>query len=76
MNNTTRTETIAAAEAAGRAAFHADRPAAPALDATIRALLAGIPVGSGLGMDIMRAFSSGFRAEVEAEVAELLTTVA
>lgn len=46
------------AEAAGRAAYVEGRPAAPAADATVCELIAGMPVGAG-ALDIMRAFTRG-----------------
>lgn len=67
---------LAAARSAGRLAHALGRSAAPALDATVREQLAGLPVGSERGMAAMRAFSAGYQAGVDAEVAALLAETA
>jgi hypothetical protein len=59
---------LARARAAGRAAYYADRPKAPGADATIRAMLVGLPVGTRKTIDVMQAFIDGYDEEIEIEV--------
>ena len=58
-------------ETLGRQAYINDAPAAPALNAQVQAAIAGLPVGGGAA-DIMRAFSRGYEAEREIELARIL----
>lgn len=49
-------------EAVGRQAFHDGQHRAPALNETVLAHIAGLPVGGGAA-DIMRAFTRGWDAK-------------
>lgn len=59
------------AKAAGHLAYVEDRHAAPALDITVRTLIAGLPVGGG-GADIFRAFTAGYQQAADEECARIL----
>ena len=61
------------AEAAGREAYAAGRPAAPGADVTVLELIAGNPVGTPATLDIMRAFTRGRNAAADAAAAAVLT---
>ncbi len=55
-------DTIAAMVAAGRAAYDADQPAAPAASAAVRDAIGNAAVGDPNTLAIMRAFSRGYAA--------------
>jgi hypothetical protein len=65
------TNTMTDLEAAGRLAYRNNRPAAPALDATVIAAIGDRPVGTG-AVEIMQAFTRGYEAERDAECARIL----
>jgi hypothetical protein len=50
-------------EALGRAARREGRPISPILDEEVQDALAGLPVGSQEGRDIMKAFIDGWVSE-------------
>jgi hypothetical protein len=60
-SRTVPAEVFASMEAAGRAAYDADAPAAPAASAAVLAAIDDMPVGTGAA-DIMGAFSRGYDA--------------
>lgn len=60
-------------EGRGRAAFHANLPSAPALDARVREELEGLPVGDLYGASVMEAFQRGYRAEADAAAASVVS---
>lgn len=65
-------DAIDRAEAAGRAAYAAGRPAAPGADETVLALIAGNPIGTPATLDIMRAFTRGRDAAADEAAAAVL----
>lgn len=69
---TITTETLTAANVAGRAAHAENRLDAPGLDATIREMTADLPIGGGAA-DLYRAFSAGYEAMREQAAQEVLS---
>jgi hypothetical protein len=65
MSHATADELRAAANA-GRSAYDAQAPNAPALSLTLHGLLTGAPVGEPRTMELMRAFTTAYQAEVQA----------
>lgn len=59
------------AHQAGREAYAADRPRVPAADATVTALVDGMPVGSGAS-DVFASFLRGFDAAADEAAAAVL----
>lgn len=57
--------TIEQLQQAGRAAWDQERPAAPALDPTVREALTGLAVGDPRSMEVMRAFEQGWHAAAD-----------
>ena len=55
-----------AAYAAGYLAYHEHRPSAPAVDATVMGLIAGMPVGGG-AVEVFKEFTRGYGAAAEEE---------
>ena len=73
MTNTEATATdLNYFEALGRQAYLNGHHAAPALNAEVMATIGDAQVGDPIGIAVMKAYSSGFDAERDAECARIL----
>ncbi len=67
-------DVLARAEAAGWLAYQEGRPAAPAADATVMELTAGMKVGGG-AVEIYRAFTRGRDAAADEAASQYLAEI-